>query len=422
MCLRNSPNTIAELRPFERLSRIRLSSSSRFSNFSLLILLAGSLLVLQNCENPGSVGRSFGPENPQLKRDTIPVPSISITQLKAYSGNLSFISAGIYDHALFGRYEALGLMQPTLISRNDSIGPNATFVMKLFIDGITGDTTSTSTFELLEVTRRWRAQAWTLDSLPLTDLAVLHTFTVTNEDSVVFNLPAGWYNRYLDRKNDSSSSRDSTFLNTIFGFAVRGVNTDKIIAMDALTSAIFVEQNDTTLTRRAITFRQTANSLQRTPSAALLPNDVTIVENNFNTVGILDIDFSEEFIGARFPSRVELVMYVDTLTMQSHLPVGHAWFDPAQVPIYVLEEYETDFAIFNNPNLFVNRSDGGTFRSNLTTYYNSVITTDQNLGDLYFLSNRYNGAVSPKLFFNHLSADRKPVLITTTFTNPFEEN
>lgn len=419
MCPRNSPNTIAELRPFDRLSRIRLAYSSRFSRYTLLIFLAGSLLVLQNCENPGSVGRSFGPANPQLKRDTIPVPSISTTQLKAYSGNLPLVSAGIYDHALFGRYDAVGLMQPTLISRNDSIGVNAAFVMKLFIDGITGDTTSTSTFELLEVTRRWRAQAWTLDSLPLTDLAVLSTFTVTNEDSVAFNLPSGWYNRYLDLKNDSQSSRDSTFINTMYGFAVRGVNTDKIIAIDALTSAIFVEQNDTTLSRRAITFRQTANSLQRTPSGVVLPIDVTIVENNFNTVGILDIPFTESFIGARFPSRVELVMYVDTLTMQSQLPAGHAWFDPSQIPIYVLEDYQTDFAIFTSPNLFVNRSDGGgTFRSNMTTFYNSVITSDQSLGDLYFLSNRFNGVVSPKLFFNHLSATRKPILITTTF----EEN
>jgi len=397
------------------LSRIRLASSSRFSNLSLLIFLASSLLVLQNCENPGSVGRSFGPANPQLKRDTIPVPSISITQLKAYSGNLSFVSAGIYEHALFGRYETYGLMQPALISRNDSIGANAAFVMKLFIEGITGDTTSTSTFELLEVTRRWRAQAWTLDSLPLTELAVLSTFTVTNEDSVAFNLPAGWYNRYLERKNDSSTSRDSTFLNTIFGFAVRGVNTDKIIAINALTSAIFVEQNDTSIARRAITFRQTANSLLRTPSAMVLPNDVTIVENNFNTVGILNIPFSEEFIGARFPSRVELVMYVDTLTMKSHLPAGHAWFDPAQIPIYVLEDYQTDFAIFTNPNLFVNFSSVGTYRSNMTTFYNSVITTDQALGNLYFLANRFNGSVSPKLFFNHLSATRKPILIATTF-------
>lgn len=373
------------------------------------------MLVLQNCENPGSVGRSFGPTNPQLKRDTLTVPGVSTTQLKAYSGNLSYVSAGIYDHALFGRYDAVGLLQPTLISRLDSIGNNATFVMRLYVDGITGDTTTNSTFELLEITSRWRAQAWTLDSLPLTELAVLSTFTILNEDSVEFNLPTGWTNRYLERHRDGSTSRDSTYLNTLYGFAVRGVDTDKIIAIDALSSSIFVEQNDTTLTRRAIAFRQTANSLQHTPSGMVLPNDVSIIENNFNTVGILDIPFSEDFIGSRFPSRVELVMYEDTLTTQSNLPVGHAWFDSGQIPIYVLEDYQTEFAIFTSPNLFINRTAGGIFRSNMTTYYNSVINTDQTLGDLYFLANRYNGSVSPKLFFNHLSADRKPILITTTF-------
>lgn len=308
------------------------------------------------------------------------------------------------------------MMQPSLPAVNVAFGLDADFFLRLFIQGVSGDTSSTSTFELLEVTRRWRAQAWTLDSIPLTDLAVLHTFTVTNEDSIQFELPDGWLQRYLARHNDISEQRDSSYASSMFGFAIRGVDSDKILSIDALASRIVVEQNDTTLTDRTISFRQTANSLQHTPSGLALSNDVTIVQSNFNSTGIFDVELTESVIGARFPSRVELVIYEDSLTSTSNMPPGHIWVDFGQIPIYVLDDFETDYAIFANPSLFVNRTSAdASYRSNITTYYNNVINTGDDSGTMYFLANRFNGIVSPKLFFNHLSSTRRPILIVTSF-------
>jgi hypothetical protein len=392
-----------------------LASSSRFSRIPLFLILASSLLTLTHCDNPGSVGRSFGPTDPSLVIDTIAVAGLTNTALKAYSGNLQFVSAGTYETDVFGTYEAIGLFQPILLPDTDSIGANADITLRLKFTGLTGDTTSVSTFEVYEITRRWRSTTWTLDSIPRMDATYLSTFTVTADDSVEVEIPPSWRNRYAALQRSNATNRDTVYASQLFGFAIKGVDNDKIFAVNVGTSGMIVTQNDTTLSNKFATFRQTANTLIHTPSAMALPSDVTIVESNFSRAGQLDLVLTEELIGARFPQRVEFVLYEDTLTVMAGTPPGHVWMDQQQVPIYVLEDYETQLAIFNAANIFVNRADDGSFRSNFTTFYNSVLTQGEQTGTMYFLGHRYNGIIRPRLFFNTTSTRRPPILITTTF-------
>jgi hypothetical protein len=373
------------------------------------------LLTLTHCDNPGSVGRSFGPKDPSLKLDTIRVTGMTTTTLKAFSGGLQFMSVGTYRSDVFGTYEAIGLIQPILISELDILNSDADMSLRLQFAGITGDTNAVSTFEVYEITRRWRSTTWTLDSLPQLDATFLTTFSVRAEDSVDVSLPPSFRNKYLDYQRDGERNRDSTYLENVFGFAIRGVDNNKIVAVNVAASGMFITQNDTTLNNKFVIFRQSANSLVHTPSTMVLPSDVTRIESNFSQVGKLDLVLSESLIGARFPQRVELVLYEDTLTLAANTPPGHVWMDQFQVPIYLLEDYETNLAIFNNPNIFVTRLRDGSFRSNLTSFYNSVITQGGQPGEMYFLSHRFNGIIRPRLFFNTSSARRSPALITTTF-------
>jgi hypothetical protein len=415
MSLPNSPTTTAESRHSDRLSRNRLASTSRFSHLTFVLVLVGSLLTLTHCDNPGSVGRSFGPKDPSLKLDTIRVTGMTTTTLKAFSGGLQFMSVGTYRSDVFGTYEAIGLIQPILISELDILNSDADMSLRLQFAGITGDTNAVSTFEVYEITRRWRSTTWTLDSLPQLDATFLTTFSVRAEDSVDVSLPPSFRNKYLDYQRDGERNRDSTYLENVFGFAIRGVDNNKIVAVNVAASGMFITQNDTTLNNKFVIFRQSANSLVHTPSTMVLPSDVTRIESNFSQVGKLDLVLSESLIGARFPQRVELVLYEDTLTLAANTPPGHVWMDQFQVPIYLLEDYETNLAIFNNPNIFVTRLRDGSFRSNLTSFYNSVITQGGQPGEMYFLSHRFNGIIRPRLFFNTSSARRSPALITTTF-------
>lgn len=415
MSLPNFPNTTAESRHSDRLSRNRLASTSRFSHFTLVLVLVGSLLTLTHCDNPGSVGRSFGPKDPSLKLDTVKVTGMTTTTLKAFSGNLQFMSVGTYRSNVFGTYETTGLIQPILISEVETLAPDSDFTLRLQFTGITGDTSAVSTFEVYEITRRWRATTWTLDSIPQVEANFLTSFTVTSEDSVEVSLPPSFRNKYLGYQRDGERNRDSTYLAQVFGFAIRGIDDNKIVAVNVAASGMYITQNDTTLNNKFVVFRQSANTLVHTPSTMVLPNDVTRVESNFSQVGKLDLVLSESLIGARFPQRVEFVLYEDTLTVSANTPAGHVWMDQLQVPIYLLEDFETNLAIFNIPNFFVNRVTDGSYRGNLTGFYNSVITQGGQVGEMYFLSHRFNGIIRPRLFFNTTSALRSPVLITTTF-------
>lgn len=411
----NSPTITAESQHSDRIPRNRLASSSRFSNIPFVLVLVGSLLTLTHCDNPGSVGRSFGPEDPSLKLDTVKVTGMTTASLKAYSGNLQFVSAGTYTSAVFGTYQATGLLQPILISEVETLAPDSDFSLRLQFTGITGDTSAVSTFEVYEITRRWRATTWTLDSIPQVEANFLTSFTVTSEDSVEVSLPPSFRNKYLGYQRDGERNRDSTYLAQVFGFAIRGVDNNKIIAVNVANSGMFVTQNDTTLKNKFVIFRQSANSLVHTPSPMVLPTDVTRVESNFSQVGKLDLVLSQSLIGARFPQRVEFILTEDTLTVTANTPPGHVWMDQLQVPIYLLEDFETNLAIFNSPNIFVNRTRDGRYRSNLTSFYNSVITQGRQPGEMYFLSHRFNGIIRPRLFFNTTSTLRAPILITTTF-------
>ena len=415
MSLPNSPTTTAESRHSDRLSRNRLASTLRLSHLTFVLVLVGSLLTLTHCDNPGSVGRSFGPKDPSLKLDTIRVTGMTTTTLKAFSGGLQFMSVGTYRSDVFGTYESIGLIQPILFSRTETISPDADFSLRLQLGGVTGDTNAVSTFEVYEITRRWRATTWALDSLPQLESTFLTTFTIRSGDSVEVSLPPSYRNRYLSYQRDSLQSRDSLYLANMFGFAIRGIDDNKILAVNVASSIMYITQNDSTLSNRAVAFRQSASSLSHTPSTMVLPSDVTRVESNFSQVGKLDLVLSESLIGARFPQRVELVLYEDTLTLAANTPPGHVWMDQFQVPIYLLEDYETNLAIFNNPNIFVTRLRDGSFRSNLTSFYNSVITQGGQPGEMYFLSHRFNGIIRPRIFFNASSGLRSPALITTTF-------
>jgi hypothetical protein len=247
------------------------------------------------------------------------------------------------------------------------------------------------------------------------DATFLSTFTVTADDSVEISIPPSWRNRYMALQRSNATNRDTVYAAELFGFAIKGIDNDKIFAVNVGTSGMIVTQNDTTLSNKYATFRQTASTLIHTPSSMVLPSDVTIVESNFSRVGQLDLVLTEDLIGARFPQRVEFVLYEDTLTAMAGTPPGHVWMDQQQVPIYVLEDHETQLAIFNAANIFVNRTGDGSFRSNFTSFYNSVLTQGEQTGTMYFLGHRYNGIIRPRLFFNTASTRRPPILITTTF-------
>lgn len=373
-------------------------------------------LSLTFCDNPGSVGRSFGPADPRFIADTVRIPQLTSVNIRSLTGNLGNISVGTYNDALFGRYETVGLVQPTLAPRADSVGPNVRIYLDLRFTGITGDTTAFSTFEVLETTRRWRASTWAMDSIAVVNPIPLTTFTIRKQDSVIVDLPTTWTLRYLLAKSDTSATRDSSYVARLTGFAIRGVDSNKLLFINTAVSSLTIDNQDSTLSVRRYGLRQFATSITHTPSAMVLPDSVMIADSHFKSAGRFDLTLSSTLIGTRFPSRVDLVVHEDTTLLKSTLPTGHVRYRTNTAPIYLLTDTQTQFSIVAEPQLFVSRDPGdASYRANITLLTTGIIQANRQNGRFHILGDRYNGVISPTVFLNERAAKRYPKLLVTRF-------
>lgn len=372
--------------------------------------------VATQCDNPGSVGRSFGPTDPTFKADTVSVNGLLTRNIPSLTGNLGHVSAGTYNDPLFGRYETEAVLQPTLGLVTDSVGPNARFYLDLRITGITGDTTAFSTFQVFEVTRRWRASTWSMDSTATVDIAPLATVLHMKGDTIRVDLPASWTNRYVAALKDTAAKRDSIYVASLPGLMIRGVNDNKLLFINTQISSLTLDNQDSTLAVRRYGLRQFATSIRHTPSIAIWPDSLTLVDSHFASAGLLDLTISSTLLGSRFPNRVDLVLHEDSTFARSTLPPGHVRYRSGQIPVYLLTDTQIRFSIVAEPLLLVNRDPAnGSYRANITLLSRSIIQANRQNGRFYILGDRYNGIISPTLIFNERAPSRKPKLLVTRF-------
>jgi hypothetical protein len=348
--------------------------------------------------------------------DTVAINGLATRNIPSLTGNLGHVSAGTYNDPLFGRYETEAVLQPTLGLLADSVGPNAKFYLDLRITGITGDTTAFSTFQVYEVTRRWRASTWSMDSTATVGLTPLATFFHQKGDTIRVDLPDSWTNRYVAALKDTAAKRDSIYVASLPGLLIRGLNDNKLLFINTQISSLTLDNQDSTLAVRRYGLRQFATSIKHTPSAMVLPDSLTLLDSHFTSAGLLDLTISSTLLGARFPNRVDLVLHEDSTFAQSTLPPGHVRYRSGQIPIYLLTDTQIRFSIVAEPLLLVNRDPAnGSYRANITLLSRSIIQANRQNGRFYVLGDRYNGIISPTLIFNERAPSRKPKLLVSRF-------
>jgi hypothetical protein len=373
------------------------------------------VLVASQCDNPGSIGRSFGPTDPSFVADTVNIRGLNTRNIPSLTGNLGHVSSGIYNDPLFGRYETEAVIQPTLGARADSVGPNVKFYLDLRLTGITGDTTAFSRFEVYEITRRWRSSTWTMDSTAVVG-AQVGTVLHQKGDTIRIDLNPSWTIRYLAALKDTASKRDSIYVATLPGLLIRGVDPNKLVFINTQVSSLTMDNQDSTLAVRRYGLRQFATSIDHTPAAVALPDSLTLVDNLFTSAGRLDLTISSTLLGSRFPNRVDLILFEDSTFTRNTLPPGHVRYRSRQIPIYLLTDTQIQFSIVAEPLLLVNRDPAdGSYRANITLLSRSIIQANRQNGQFHILGDRYNGIISPALFFNERAPARKPKLLVSRF-------
>lgn len=367
--------------------------------------------MIAGCEDNGIVGSTFLPTNPALTVDTVATLSLETEQLVSYAGNKGFVALGRYEDALFGTYEAVAMLTPSLLSSPDTLLPDYRYGFVLRPVETYGDSMSTTVFDVYEIQQRWRAQEWRMDDQPVLGAQPITRFEIGNTDSLFVEMPQEWVNRYLSYYAIDSGLRDSAYVANEFGLAFVPVSGNKISYLSAIDNAFIVERPDTN--NVSTTIRQRASNYKLVEPAQSSDGGV-IINNDFTQVGKFSFYIDEDVVGAKIVSRAELVFYEDTQLLNSTLPVGHTRYADGLIRVFDLEESEKEFYVTKDPiTAAVIDSTDGSYRFNITNLVNGSIAEGGRQFTYYMVMDADNGIIRPNLILNSSSGLKSPRIIVT---------
>jgi hypothetical protein len=391
-----------------------------------LLPVAGALLIslsiLTACEESGIVGSSFVTTDPTLSIDTLLLGPIETEPLVSFAGSKTLVSAGSFNDQLFGRLTSTALLNPNLYTGVTAVDPAAQLTLVLVRDQITGDTTQTSTYELFEITRRWRANEWKADSVAQKSLTPLLVFDTSSNDTIRIPLPLGWSNNYKRIVGLDAADRVDVYRDEVFGFAVVHNNGNRVEYFNTNTSFLEI-QNPQQQGDEEAPVPIAVNMFQRATSYSVdLPipdaaDNRVIVMNDFSQTARLTIRLAEDEYPLNNISRAEVVLHEDFEQLQSSLQVNERRYSTGQILIFEIEEDEKEFYITKAPLTTIQRDLEGRYRIALTAFINNAVRQGREEITLYFVSDQDNGIIRPNMFINAGDPDRAPKLIITTL-NP----
>jgi hypothetical protein len=434
---RNNPSQSSSTHPKVNKNRIT-------GLFFTVILL---LISLQACQDNNIVGSgSFIPNDRIITVDTLPIGGFTPIDLKTFTGNLPFFSAGKYHDPLFGTMEATAFLATGLgpVS-SDTLLPGAEMYIVFRGHNVYGDTLNSAQFSVHQVTQRWRPNATNAESEYPYDPNPLATFFISNDiDSVMVKLPQEWADRYRDDfYYYAGDNRTENLLNNEFGFAIVPITDHSIIGFRTATDvfgdtlrpgvptgligtrlmAINPVDNDALFddddtppdypVRVDLPFRGWGFNFSRTNIPDNQNNTAPFL-NTFQNALKLDIDLDNSIIRQQAISRVELVLFEDTDAL-NNLPDNHNRPKSNRMPIYRLEDVDLDFLI-TTPFAFdpLRTTSDRSFRITLTEFFKTLQLVDEVPGNFYLLSGSNNGLILPNALTIPNNPERAPKLIITS--------
>jgi len=401
-----------------------------------LFFIVGIFMIITGCEDLGNVGSSFTDTNTSIVVDTFEVSDIGTREVTAFTGNLTFMSVGQFSDPIFGDVAATGLLRPSLsVASSTAEEPSnfmdvdATFKLRLFLNqnNIFGDSAASQEFDLIEMEQIWRERAWKInDQVLLSANPPLASFSIEKQDSIDVTLTGNWVDRYRDFFNSEEDDRDSVYISQFSGLAVVPRNSSKIIPVNVDSSAFVIENpDDDTLT---VNIRDSGYKIERNNEPPG-PGDSEIIHSSLEQILEFDMELNLDRLGTLNLSRVELVLFQNKQLLDESLDqVSPTASRPRadSAVIYVDEPANLPFAV--DPGIRVGNVNfvqkDRSFRFNITSFVNSVITTDLPAEDRFFVKlNSNDGLLRSSLIFNQDAPEgKKPILIVTSIQNKSSTN
>jgi hypothetical protein len=396
------------------------------TRLTLPLLLLLSVGFVSSCDDTPIVGGDLSPDDVRVHADTVLISNLSVVSSPSFSGNLTFVTTGRVEDPVFGTITATALMRPSITRevQADTIGENAVIRLSLNVSNRYGSEAAPGTFEIVELGRPWRSSSWRYDSIP--DLAknpdmsrrVVGQFTLTDADSITVRMSDEWTRKYREIFiNPSSSERDSLYRADLPGLAiVPAEGTDKMFSIQVSRARLLIQSGEGMLDLSKEISAWAVSLEKDGPDEAMAGTSKPV----FNTRGSmlkLDFDFSEDFLGTANFSRMELVIYDDTLRMKSGVPANYVRPRSETMLVYFLEPDLINFAIAADPRFqATRRSEDSSYRINLTSLANDQLRTGGDNRSLYAVIGGNDGRFLPVLLSGSGSGQRQPKLLITSIS------
>lgn len=377
-------------------------------------LLGVLLLSITSCDSNGLVGSSIVDDPSDVASDTLHISNSALQDIRSFSGGKSNMTAGWYNDALFGELKFTALLQPSINRSNvDTISEQATAMLTFPVSSHYGDLDGTTEFEIVELNRRWRANAWRVDSIPDLSSRVIGSFTATGQDSVETQLDQQWLQEYRSYFYNEVN-RDSTYRDSFYGFAIVPRNVSRFMTIPVQNIRMVIDNHDGSDTTYAQTFRAWGYSKEHIEPDQEYSETSYPVFNNFKNNLVFSFNFQDEYDVSGDISRAELVIYQDTTAMQETLPAGHQRNTTSLMNIYLLREDQTQVAVTGDATFSAaRRASDGSWRFNITNYLRGQIGQEPDTRKFYVKIGADNGSFVPYYIHNHLSDTRNPKILIT---------
>jgi len=402
-----------------------------------LTLFVVSVWMLTACgEDPGNVGSRFADSDDVLEQSTVTIDNFDFLNTTSFSGNLQFMALGKYDDPLFGLIETVAFVRPSIITANiEFLSSTDNMTLQLhFAPEVLGDTTTTASFSIYEISGLWRGnELFYTDDLSFDTSKKLGEFSVSSQDSISIELDDEWVNRYNDFLTNEDAERDSLYRADFPGLAIVSDDAEgsKILfarmrtSTDAIGNPIaepvteFPVERPTTNETLNQTTLDWGNTLTRDGvSSTMISNASSFATfNTLEQLFVFEPDFSGEELQGKSLSRVELQIFENAGLVAQSLPQNHVRPDVQNLRIHLLNnDFNIAEQIFSNVSTFgaTRDSTDNSFRFNITNFANSRLFGDGAEGKFYFSIEGINGMLFSTLFFDSDAPEnRQPKLNIT---------
>ena len=383
----------------------------------LSVLLIGFVV---SCEDPGSVGSGIIPQ-PSLRFDTLLVDGFSKDSLIGSTGNLEHVSIGNQSDPLFGEIASVGYFKPSLDFNLDTTLNDAFNIqLKLDFDSTLayGDTLSSANFSLYEITQNWRGNELLANTeIPYSLVDEIASFTTENRSSVTISLPDAWKDEFAVFVNDTTSNKDSLYINQFFGFAiVQTNNSQRISSVVPSTSRFLLINNvddDTTQTR----FGSWGYSYTRQGESS--PSGRYNVHNTLERFLKINLSDIAKDVDQQNLVRAELVIHADSKQLSDNLLIGsnrpnvnllNLFFD-----LGISESYDLQFS---QPNAFgIFDDDAEVYRFDITRLVEEFAFNGLEDRVIYLTPSSVTGTFRSTTLFDSSAQGFEPKLIITSVEN-----